>query len=81
MVDIVGLIGLIIASIVNIFIASTAMQFMMSVIGVIIFAGLTAYDTQVLKEIYIELTVLTVVFCLSRAERSGHWYQCAPITD
>ena len=49
-----GLIGLIIASIVNIFLASSAMQFVMSIIGVIIFAGLTAYDTQVIKEIYIE---------------------------
>ena len=49
-----GLIGLIIASIVNIFLASSAMQFVMSIIGVIIFAGLTVYDTQVIKEIYIE---------------------------
>jgi len=49
-----GLIGLIIASIVNIFVGSSAMQFAMSIIGVIIFAGLTAYDTQVLKEIYVE---------------------------
>ena len=49
-----GLIGLIIASIVNIFLASSALQFAMSIIGVIIFAGLTAYDTQVIKEIYVE---------------------------
>ena len=49
-----GLIGLIIASIVNFFLGSTALQFAMSVIGVIIFAGLTAYDTQMLKEIYVE---------------------------
>ena len=49
-----GLIGLIIASVVNIFIGSSAMQFAMSIIGVIIFAGLTAYDTQVIKEIYVE---------------------------
>jgi FtsH-binding integral membrane protein len=49
-----GLIGLIIASIVNIFLGSSALQFAMSVIGVIIFAGLTAYDTQVIKEIYVE---------------------------
>ncbi len=48
-----GLIGLIIASIVNIFLGSSALQFAMSIIGVIIFAGLTAYDTQVLKEIYV----------------------------
>ena len=49
-----GLIGLIIASIVNIFLGSSALQFAMSIIGVIIFAGLTAYDTQVIKEIYVE---------------------------
>ncbi len=49
-----GLIGLIIASIVNIFLGSSGLQFIMSIIGVIIFAGLTAYDTQVIKEIYVE---------------------------
>jgi uncharacterized protein len=48
-----GLIGLIIASIVNIFLASSALQFGISVIGVLIFAGLTAYDTQKLKEMYV----------------------------
>jgi hypothetical protein len=48
-----GLIGLIIASLVNIFLASSALQFAISVIGVLIFAGLTAYDTQKLKEMYI----------------------------
>ncbi|GAA6212280.1 Bax inhibitor-1/YccA family protein [Hyphomicrobiales bacterium 4NK60-0047b] len=47
-----GLIGIIIASIVNIFIASSALQFAVSVIGVLIFAGLTAYDTQRIKEAY-----------------------------
>ncbi len=47
-----GLFGLIIASIVNIFLASSAMQFAISVIGVLIFAGLTAYDTQRLKAQY-----------------------------
>ena len=49
-----GLIGLIIASIVNMFMESSALQFALSIIGVIIFAGLTAYDTQMLKEIYVE---------------------------
>jgi FtsH-binding integral membrane protein len=48
-----GLIGLIIASLVNIFMASAALQFAISVIGVLIFAGLTAYDTQKLKEMYV----------------------------
>src|SRR6478736_2530468 len=49
---IMGLFGVIIASIVNIFLASSAMQFAISVIGVLIFAGLTAYDTQRIKEMY-----------------------------
>ena len=47
-----GLIGIIIASIVNIFIGSSAIQFAVSVIGVLIFTGLTAYDTQQIKEMY-----------------------------
>jgi FtsH-binding integral membrane protein len=47
-----GLFGLIIATLVNIFLASSALQFAISVIGVLIFAGLTAYDTQRIKEMY-----------------------------
>jgi hypothetical protein len=47
-----GLIGIIIASLVNLFLASSMLQFMVSVIGVLIFAGLTAYDTQRLKNDY-----------------------------
>ena len=47
-----GLIGIIIASIVNIFLASSAMHFAISVIGVLVFVGLTAYDTQKIKESY-----------------------------
>ncbi len=47
-----GLIGIIIASIVNIFIASSMLQWMISVIGVLVFVGLTAYDTQKIKEEY-----------------------------
>lgn len=47
-----GLIGIIIASIVNIFLASTMMQFVISVAGVLVFSGLTAYDTQQIKEMY-----------------------------
>ncbi|KAB0266445.1 MAG: hypothetical protein K0S56_3552 [Microvirga sp.] len=50
---IMGVVGLIIASIVNIFVASSMLQFGISVIGVLIFAGLTAYDTQKLKEMYL----------------------------
>ncbi len=47
-----GLIGLILAMIVNLFLGSSAVQFAISVIGVLIFAGLTAYDTQRLKNTY-----------------------------
>jgi uncharacterized protein len=49
-----GLIGIVIASLVNMFIHSTAMQFAISVIGVLVFTGLTAYDTQSIKEMYFE---------------------------
>jgi uncharacterized protein len=49
-----GLIGLIIASLVNLFFASSAMTFVISVVGVLIFTGLTAYDTQKIKEMYFE---------------------------
>jgi len=49
-----GLIGIVLASLVNIFIASSALQFAVSVIGVIVFTGLTAWDTQRIKEIYLE---------------------------
>lgn len=47
-----GLIGIIIASLVNLFLQSTMMQFVISVIGVLVFTGLTAYDTQKIKESY-----------------------------
>ncbi len=47
-----GLIGIVIASLVNIFLQSSALQFAVSVIGVVIFAGLTAWDTQRIKEVY-----------------------------
>jgi hypothetical protein len=49
---IMGLIGLVIASIVNLFMQSSAMQFVISVVGVLVFTGLTAYDTQRIKEVY-----------------------------
>ena len=51
---IMGLVGLIVASIVNIFLASSALAFAISVIGVLIFAGLTAWDTQNIKNTYIQ---------------------------
>ncbi len=47
-----GLVGIIIASIVNIFIASSMMHWIISILGVIIFTGMTAYDTQRIKESY-----------------------------
>ena len=47
-----GLIGIIIASVVNIFLASSMLQFVISAAGVLIFTGLTAYDTQRIKESY-----------------------------
>jgi len=52
---IMGVIGLIIAGLVNIFLQSSMMQFIISVLGVLIFAGLTAYDTQRLKMQYYDL--------------------------
>ena len=49
-----GLIGIIVAGLVNLFIASTALQFAISVIGVLVFVGLTAYDTQRIKANYLQ---------------------------
>jgi uncharacterized protein len=49
-----GLIGIVIASIVNIFVGSSALQFAISIIGVIVFVGLTAYDTQRIRQMYLE---------------------------
>jgi uncharacterized protein len=47
-----GLFGIIIASVVNIFMKSTMMYFVISILGVLIFVGLTAYDTQKIKNMY-----------------------------
>jgi uncharacterized protein len=47
-----GLIGILIASVVNIFLHSAMMSWVVSILGVIIFTGLTAYDTQYIKEMY-----------------------------
>jgi hypothetical protein len=49
-----GLIGIILASLVNVFVGSSALQFAVSVIGVLVFTGLTAWDTQRLKSMYLE---------------------------
>ncbi|MEM1432292.1 MAG: Bax inhibitor-1/YccA family protein [Pseudomonadota bacterium] len=54
---IMGVIGLIVASIVNIFLGSPAIMFAISAIGVLIFAGLTAYDTQRIKNDYIQFAM------------------------
>ncbi len=51
---IVGLIGIIIASVVNLFLQSTGMQFVISILGVLIFTGLTAWDTQNAKRMYLQ---------------------------
>ena len=50
---IMGVIGLIVASIINIFLGSPAIHFAISILGVLIFAGLTAYDTQNIKNTYL----------------------------
>ena len=51
---IMGLIGVVIASVVNIFLGSSALQFAISVIGIVVFVGLTAWDTQNIKQQYAE---------------------------
>jgi len=48
-----GLIGIVLASLVNIFIGSSSLQFAISVIGVIVFTGLTGYDTQRIKQVFL----------------------------
>lgn len=53
---IMGLIGLLLASLVNIFLQSSALAFATSVIGVLIFVGLTAYDTQKIKAMYYQIS-------------------------
>ncbi|HEY8213157.1 MAG TPA: Bax inhibitor-1/YccA family protein [Methylocystis sp.] len=50
-----GVIGIVIAALVNLFLQSSALQFAISAIGVVVFAGLTAYDTQRIKETYFEV--------------------------
>lgn len=50
-----GLIGIILASLVNIFMQSSALSFAVSIISVVLFTGLTAYDTQRIKDLYFEV--------------------------
>lgn len=51
---VMGVFGILIAMVVNIFLQSSALQFAISAIGVLVFSGLTAYDTQKIKEMYFE---------------------------
>jgi len=51
---IMGLFGIVIAGIVNFFVASSMLQFMISIVGVVVFVGLTAFDTQRIKEMYLD---------------------------
>jgi len=51
---IMGVIGLVVASVINIFLGSPAIMFAISILGVLIFAGLTAYDTQKIKATYLQ---------------------------
>lgn len=52
---IMGVVGLLVASVINIFLQSSAMQMVISFVGVLLFAGLTAYDTQKIKSIYFQV--------------------------
>ena len=52
---IMGLVGIIVAAIINLFIGSPALQFAISVVGLLVFAGLTAYDTQRIKSEYVHM--------------------------
>jgi len=52
---IIGLVGLIVASLINLFLQSSVMNLVISAVGVLIFAGLTAYDTQRTKSLYFQV--------------------------
>jgi FtsH-binding integral membrane protein len=52
---IMGLIGIIVASLINLFLGSSTLDLVISILGVLIFAGLTAYDTQKIKNMYFEV--------------------------
>ncbi|MEM7614534.1 MAG: Bax inhibitor-1/YccA family protein [Pseudomonadota bacterium] len=68
---IMGVIGLVVASIVNIFLGSPAIHFAVSVLGLLIFAGLTAYDTQRLKNEYIQMSNAGAAEWLGKAAIMG----------
>ena len=76
-----GLFGIIIASLVNIFMKSPMMYFVISIIGVLIFVGLTAYDTQKIKNMYLvsdsgelmgKKAVMGALTLISRFHKSFH---------
>jgi FtsH-binding integral membrane protein len=50
-----GVVGILIAMLINVFLKSSAMALMISAIGVLLFAGLTAYDTQRIKSLYFQV--------------------------
>jgi uncharacterized protein len=52
---IMGVVGLIVASLINLFVQSSTLQLVISFVGVLLFAGLTAYDTQRIKQVYYEV--------------------------
>ena len=66
---IMGVVGIVLASLVNLWLQSNSLQFALSTIGVLVFAGLTAYDTQRIKGIYYE--VLGDVTAASKAAIMG----------
>ncbi|WP_112324074.1 Bax inhibitor-1/YccA family protein [Oceanibium sediminis] len=68
---IMGVVGLIVASIINIFLGSPAIHFAVSVLGLLIFAGLTAYDTQRLKNEYLQMSAAGATEWLGKAAVMG----------
>jgi FtsH-binding integral membrane protein len=66
---VMGVVGIILAGLVNLWLQSSALQFALSVIGVLVFAGLTAYDTQRIKGVYYE--VLHDISATSKATIMG----------
>ena len=71
---IMGVIGILVASIVNIFLQSPAIMFAVSILGVLIFAGLTAYDTQKIKNDYIQHAAHADTEWLGKAAIMGALY-------
>ncbi|MEM8869946.1 MAG: Bax inhibitor-1/YccA family protein [Pseudomonadota bacterium] len=68
---IMGVIGLIVASIINIFLGSPALHFAITVLGLLIFAGLTAYDTQRIKNDYLQMSHAGATEWLGKAAIMG----------